>query len=68
MIDDAEYYYKRAEAELKMAQQSAVPEAVRAHYLIANYYLDHVYSGESGEHSQLAQLLSRSDHLRRSHA
>ena len=59
MLDDAEYYYKRAEAELKMAQRSEVPEAVRAHYLIANYYLDHVYSHEVGEHSELGQLLCR---------
>jgi hypothetical protein len=60
MSNDGDYYYERAEAELKMAQQSDVPQAVKAHYVIANYYLDHVYTDSDREQSELARLLSRS--------
>jgi hypothetical protein len=43
-----------------MAQRSTVPEAVKAHYMLAGYYLDHVYANGVGEHSQLTQLLAAS--------
>jgi hypothetical protein len=42
--DDKDYFYKRAENELEMAQRTAVPEAVKAHYTLAGYYLDKVYN------------------------
>jgi hypothetical protein len=42
--DDKDYFYKRAENELEMAQRTEVPEAVKAHYTLAGYYLDKVYS------------------------
>jgi hypothetical protein len=45
--DDKEYYYKRAESELEMAQRTEVPEAVKAHYTLAGYYLDKVYNDEA---------------------
>ncbi|MDB5694782.1 MAG: hypothetical protein JWN21_325 [Sphingomonas bacterium] len=35
-----DYYYRRAEAELKMAQAATVPAAVKAHYELANRYLE----------------------------
>ena len=60
MRTDCDYYYKRAEAELEMAQRFTVPEAVKAHYMLAGYYLDHVYANGVGEHSQLTQLLAAS--------
>lgn len=44
MEDDKDYFYKRAENELEMAQRTAVPEAVKAHYTLAGYYLDKVYN------------------------
>jgi hypothetical protein len=44
---DTDYYYERAEAELEMAQKARQPEAVKAHYTLAGYYLDRVYGGES---------------------
>ncbi|WP_177179169.1 MULTISPECIES: hypothetical protein [unclassified Sphingomonas] len=47
MNDDKEYYYKRAESELEMAQRTEVPEAVKAHYTLAGYYLDKVYNDEA---------------------
>lgn len=44
MSDDKEYYYHRAETELKQAQASEIPEAVNAHYELATAYLDLAYS------------------------
>lgn len=44
--DDKEYFYRRAESELEMAQRTIVPEAVKAHYTLAGYYLDKVYSDD----------------------
>lgn len=40
--DDAAYFYRRAEAELELAQQAAHPAAVKAHYLLASHYLDSI--------------------------
>ena len=37
-----DYYYRRAEAELRMAQAATVPAAVQAHYQLANLYLERV--------------------------
>jgi hypothetical protein len=37
------YHYHRAEQELAQAQQAVHPAAVKAHYLLAGYYLDRVY-------------------------
>lgn len=48
-MDDTEYFYRRAEAELEMAQKTEVPQAVQAHYTLASAYLDRVYGeGENG--------------------
>ena len=41
------YHYRRAEQELERAQQADHPAAVKAHYVLAGFYLDRVYgSGE----------------------
>jgi hypothetical protein len=56
MRNYCKYYYKRAEAKLEMAQKSEVAEAVKARYMLAGYYLDHVFSEEVGHHSDLRQL------------
>ncbi|MFL0412762.1 hypothetical protein [uncultured Sphingomonas sp.] len=45
-VEDKEYFYKRAESELEMAQRTIVPEAVKAHYTLAGYYLDKVYNDD----------------------
>jgi hypothetical protein len=39
------YFYERAETELELAQRATHPLAVRAHYIIANHYLDRCYGG-----------------------
>ncbi len=44
MQTDGNYLYERAEAELQMAQKAVSPEAVKAHYTLANLYLDRFYS------------------------
>ena len=52
-MDDHSYFQQRAEAELKMAEQSQAPQAVRAHYELAQRYLDRVFGDGSaaGPHS-----------------
>lgn len=45
MRDDSSYFYDRAETELELAQRATHPMAVRAHYIIANHYLDRCYGG-----------------------
>ena len=45
MRDDNSYFYERAETELELAQRATHPLAVRAHYIIANHYLDRCYGG-----------------------
>lgn len=44
---DRNYFSSRAEAELRMAQNAASPEAVKAHYMLAGHYLDRVHGGAS---------------------
>ncbi|ONF96657.1 hypothetical protein [Sphingomonas jeddahensis] len=56
-VDDKEYYYQRAESELEMAQRAEVPEAVKAHYTLAGYYLDKVYN--DGETALADSMTSR---------
>jgi hypothetical protein len=47
MRDDTTYFYARAETELELAQRATHPDAVRAHYIIANHYLDRCYGGDA---------------------
>ena len=56
-VDDKEYYYQRAESELEMAQRTEVPEAVKAHYTLAGYYLDKVYN--DGEAASTDSMIGR---------
>jgi hypothetical protein len=41
------YFEHRAETELEMAQRATHPAVVRAHYQLADLYLDRVYGGEN---------------------
>jgi hypothetical protein len=43
MMDDRKYFEQRAAAELRRAQTSSVPEAVRVHYELAGHYLDRAH-------------------------
>ena len=54
--NDQEYYYARAEAELKMAETARDPAAVRAHYILAGHYLDRAY-GDHGEQGATADQI-----------
>jgi hypothetical protein len=40
-----DYYQRRAEAEIAMAQRSNDARAVRVHYELASAYLDRIYGG-----------------------
>lgn len=53
---DRNYFYKRAEAELKMAQAARDPSAVRAHYTLAGHYLDRAYGGNEHRPASSAQI------------
>ena len=45
MLDDERLYFReRAEAEIQAAQAAGHPEAARAHYVLAGYYLDLSYN------------------------
>lgn len=49
---DRAYFYRRAEQELSQAQRAESPEAVKAHYHLAGYYLDRVYGGNIEQRNQ----------------
>jgi len=42
--NDREYFEKRAEAELELAQTAEHASVVRAHYTLAAYYLDRIHN------------------------
>jgi hypothetical protein len=42
--EDRSYFLQRAEDELERAQSSSDPSVVRAHYTMAERYLDRVYA------------------------
>ncbi len=46
-MEGESYFERRAEAELELAEQAVHPAAVRAHYLLAGFYLDQVYGSDS---------------------
>jgi hypothetical protein len=49
-LEEAEYYERRAEAEVTLAQQATDNRVVRAHYELAAAYLDRVH-GDSPKSS-----------------
>ena len=44
--EEQEYYERRAEAELELAQAAAHRQAVQAHYELASAYLDRIHGDE----------------------
>ncbi|MCC2976717.1 hypothetical protein LK533_08520 [Sphingomonas sp. PL-96] len=55
-VEDNAYFYERAEAELKLAQTAEHPAVVKAHYLLAGYYLDRVYGPGDTQHTPAVPL------------
>jgi hypothetical protein len=45
--EQAAYWEARAEQEIEAARRSDDPRAVRAHYLLAGYYLDLVHNPDA---------------------
>lgn len=41
--DDIDYFERRAEAQIALAQQAVNPRVVQAHYQLATSYLDRIY-------------------------
>ena len=47
--DELDYYERRAEAELELAQRATDSRAVQAHYELASIYLERIHgSAEAG--------------------
>lgn len=44
--EDSDYYEKRAEAQLELAQKAKHGSAVQAHYELATAYLDRIYGND----------------------
>lgn len=53
-IDERAYYQTRAEQEIQRAQKADHPEAVKAHYLLAGFYLDLVHGAENATEARAA--------------
>jgi hypothetical protein len=47
VADDLEYLERRAEAEIALAQNACDSRVVKAHYDLANHYLDRIHGGET---------------------
>ena len=45
--DDKDYYYRRAEQEIALAQNSKDEAAVKFHYMLGGLYLDRVFGDGS---------------------
>jgi hypothetical protein len=59
LLSDEDYFYARAEAELKMAKAARVPVAAQAHYTLAGHYLNRAYGGRSDHETSAGQLRTR---------
>lgn len=46
--DSIDYYERRAEDHVTLAQQSSNTQAVQAHYELASAYLDRIYGETQG--------------------
>lgn len=44
--EDLDYFERRAEAEIELAQRAENVRAVQAHYQLASAYLDRIYGAE----------------------
>lgn len=49
LVDCVEYYERRAEDHVELAQKSSNSQAVKAHYELATAYLDRIYGGAADE-------------------
>lgn len=52
--DDSSYFTRRAEAELDQAQRATNPQVVRAHYMLAEAYLERIQPKARAESEQRA--------------
>jgi hypothetical protein len=61
MTTEKDYYYQRAEAELTIAQAATHPAALRAHFLLAERYIELAYSDETASTESPTQAAAGSD-------
>ena len=61
MTIDRDYYYRRAEAELTIAQATTNPAALRAHFLLAERYIELAYSSPTGGTERLPGTAAETD-------
>ncbi|HEX8445985.1 MAG TPA: hypothetical protein VF649_05160 [Sphingomonas sp.] len=60
MIDhDRRYFRERAEAELDLARRATHPAALRAHQVLAGFYLDRVHNPIGGDAESGGILVAR---------
>ena len=52
--DDCSYFTRRAEAELELAQRADKPEVVRAHFMLAEAYLERRSAAEQTHLEEMA--------------
>ncbi|NIJ06882.1 hypothetical protein FHS31_000464 [Sphingomonas vulcanisoli] len=48
--EDEDYLYRRAEQELELAQAATHPAVVKAHYMLADHYLESLTAAEGAAH------------------
>ena len=53
--EDRSYFRERAEAEIGPAEAAGHPQAARAHYLLAGYYLDLSYNPATSSFAPVSQ-------------
>ncbi len=46
LANDIDYYERRAEDQIALAQRAVTPAAVQAHYQLAAAYLDRIYGDQ----------------------
>lgn len=49
--DDADYFQRRAEAEIELAQSARHQRVVQAHYELASAYLDRIHAAAAADSS-----------------
>lgn len=52
MKPDPDYYYKRAEEQLVLAQAATHPSALRSHFMLAEKYIELAYSEGSPDRAE----------------
>lgn len=66
--NDRDYFLNRAEAEIEAARRARHPDAARAHFLLAGYYLDLAYNPAAQPSSRATDASAGAPGLAQEHA